>query len=177
MNMYYEDLSNEEKILQLVRSDRPLYVSKSGQLKTSNIDVLKEYCKQQQKSEGIALNLFVEWQSKKVMIANLSNKKIKLYTGHHSYGLKHCIEQLSCELVKQGIITSSEYCSNEEFIIAMLQAGFDCVNVNNKEKPSPNYEFYMYPLLAKKPRARHWNYNGTDYWIKEFLEDTFGIIK
>jgi hypothetical protein len=56
----------------------------------------------------------------------------------------------------------------------MLQNGFNCVNVRDGHKtlkPGPNYEFYMLPLLIKKPYARNWNYNGPDYWIQQLIED------
>lgn len=169
---HYSELNPSEKIWQELRRDAPLVLHEHGQLKTININALKNYCLEQPKSEGLALKYFIEWQSKKVMLAKLQNKSIDLYKGHHSYGLKHCVEQLSRELSKRNIIPTSEYCGNEEFIIAMLQAGFDCENVKeNRLKPGPNYEFYIFPLSIRKPYARNWNYNGPDYWIYQLIEE------
>lgn len=134
------------------------------QLITTDIEALKEYAMAQPKSKGRALNLFVDWQSKMATINALQNKSRKIYKDYHSYGLKHQIERLSKYLTRWDQWEHNdnpicpwhygEYCGNEEFIVAMLQAGFDCRNSANLNirPPGPNYYFNIEPLKERGSR-------------------------
>jgi hypothetical protein len=172
MSKRIENLDRQNKLLQMCRTDQPLYVDK--QLCTYNIDALKEYSILQPKSKCKSLQLFVDWQSKKSLVHLLHSKTIDINTDISSYGLKHCVEKLSRVLVGKKYIERSEYCSNEEFIVAMLQAGFTCKNTSDYKprdyKPGPNYFFNILPLLDRKPKSRNWDCRRT-YWIEQLLEE------
>lgn len=144
---------------------------KHGQIKTRNINALREYAETQPRSSGIALNLFIDWQTRLVSTKVLSGKKVKLYHDYHSYGLKHCVERLSEYLKRHNLMERTEYCGNEEFIIAMMQAGFDCDNsAPLSERLGPNYVFNIVPLKTKRG-----NYGTHEIWMAELARDMFGI--
>lgn len=172
----YSNVLGTLKSIQGEPIQEALIKNKNGQLVTNDIDALRTYAQSQPVSSGRALNLFVQWQSRQIMMAKLKGKNVRLYRASTSYGLKHCVENLSRALYRRGFLDSKEYCSNEEFIIAMLQNGFDCVNADTWQRkgqryPGPNYYFNILPLPIRKPRVRNWNYSDEDYWIQQLMED------
>ena len=149
-------------------------------IETFDYDLLRKFCATQPKSNGISLNLFIKWQSQKLMIKSLTKKRTNLCYEFGSYGLKHRIEDLSKWLQKNrpNILNEYEYCSNGELIVAMVNAGFNVKNTNDfygkdyfdqtryDRRPQPNY-YFNYSKLSKR---NTWSFDEND-WILELVKD------
>lgn len=108
-----------------------------GQVRTTDYNKLKEWAFVENKPTQKALQLFVKYATN-----NLKRQSINTSIG--SYGLKHRVEELSRALQKIDTSYSYEYIGNEDFIIAMVQAGFDLKNTEpSSYRPGPNYYFNL----------------------------------
>lgn len=80
-----------------------------------------------------ALDLFIEFLSE-------NKQSVRVLTNMHSYYLKHRVEDLSKYLVSQHK-WQYEYCGNEEFIQAAMNADFVSKRCKSMYGISPNFHF------------------------------------
>lgn len=111
----------------------------AGQIITMDFKALQQWAQKEPSPKQKALEIFVKYASNNMVTTRISNTL-------SSYSLKHRVEELSRELQKIDPNYSYEYIGNEDFIIAMLQAGFNCKKNN---RTSPNYYFNLGKLDHK----------------------------
>lgn len=108
-----------------------------GQLITHDFDQLRRYCISQPARQQAGLAVLVRG----LMHAPMRHGSFsKIAT---SYGLKHVAEKISDEFTNlEGAKVSHEYVSNEDLIIAMVQAGFKARNVAPADCRLSNHYFF-----------------------------------
>jgi len=126
-------------------------LDENKQLVTTDYAALKAWCLTQPAPKQHALKAFIAYLSQERTAHNLKYKtKTPFYKSRSSYGLKHVVERLS------DALGDHEYVSNENFIVAMLQAGFRIQNECEKNRGeyrymlSPNYLFDIKPIKIEK---------------------------
>lgn len=118
-------------------------LDENRQLITTDYVALKQWCMEQPAPTQRALKVFIRHLGQEQMVRNLKGRKATFCYARTSYGLKHVVERLSDALGEH------EYVSNEQFIIAMVQAGFDlknaCEEYSSRDayQVSPNYYFKL----------------------------------
>lgn len=124
-----------------------------GQIVTHDYDKLKVWAQTEPVPEQVALDIFVKYLAKNL-------KRNTINQSHSSYGLKHKVEELSKEIQKHDPDYQYEYIGNEDFIIAMLQHGFD---IRSTGGLSPNYYFNIKTIDSHKM----WK----ELMVKEYLDE------
>lgn len=117
--------------------------NENKQIITTDYEALRAWCRSQPQPQQQAFKAFISYLTQKHLVRKLKSKKTNFCYQHTSYGLKHVVERLS------DVLGKHEYVSNEDFIIAMVQAGFDVKNACEKRQGnfrylvSPNYYFNL----------------------------------
>jgi len=115
-----------------------------GQLLTHDFDELQTWARAQPPSDGVRLRCFV--QACVELAAALPARRIA-NRNPSSYGLKHYVEAVVLPL-------RHEYVSNEELVVALIQAGFRAINTNARHTyPGPNYFFNLPSALFNRVKA------------------------
>jgi hypothetical protein len=109
-----------------------------GQIVTHDMAALKAYCLIQPFPKQRILDVWIEFMASYKMTKNV------VKTAGTSYSLKHQVEELSKFMQKEHG-WDYEYIGNEDLIIAMIHAGFNCKNANT-DQAGPNYYFNLAPL-------------------------------
>ena len=122
----------------------------AGQIVTTDYEKLKAWAKQEPKPDQKALSAFIKYA-----VANLQRSTINTYIS--SYGLKHRVEEVSKRIKQIDPSYQYEYIGNEDFIIAMLQNGFDVKNATMRM--GPNYYFNL-----KK-------FDNDDMWVEKVVKE------
>ena len=125
-----------------------------GQIVTNDYVKLKEWAQTEPVPTQIALKIFI-----KFLRTNMVTKNVNEYCT--SYTLKHRVEELSKEIQKYDPNYHYEYIGNEDFIIAMLQNGFDIKNAGGGS--SPNYYFN----IKKIDSIKMWK----ELMVKDYLDE------
>lgn len=107
----------------------------NGQIITHDMDALKAYCLSQPFPKQKILKAWIKFVSESLKSKNITK------TAGSSYSLKHQVENFSKYMQKEHG-WDYEYIGNEDLIIAMIHAGFNCKNANI-EQAGPNYYFNL----------------------------------
>ena len=124
-----------------------------GQIVTQDYEKLKEWALSEPVPQQRALDIFIKYLSKKM-------KRVRINEYCSSYTLKHRVEELSKEIQKYDPEYQYEYIGNEDFIIAMLQNGFD---IRSAGGLSPNYYFNIKTIDSQKM----WK----ELMVKDYLDE------
>lgn len=114
----------------------------AGQICTVDYDRFRDWASEEDFEFPTALTIFVEYASNHL-------RRKTLNTRISSYSWKHEVEHLSKKLAQKYPHYQAEYISNELFVVAMLQSGFNIKNTRSTSySPGPNY----YLNIGELPR-------------------------
>lgn len=106
-----------------------------GQLLTFDHEELRDYCLKQPATRKRRLKAFVQ----ALLDIKQAHPRVTVNRERSSYNLKHLVERIG---YGRPMPCEYEYISNEELIVALVQAGFNSVNCARRGcHPSPNYWF------------------------------------